>query len=549
MRPPPDALAFLAGLSQALAVSIDLDETLALAVHRIIDFMQAEAASLFLLDEKAAEPTLECRICAGPIDVRGLRVAVGQGVVGRAVAENALQVVADATTDPRVWRPVDRPDMPPACSLACAPLRTAAGPIGALEIINRLDGRPFTRADAELLDVIAAPAALAIGNARMARELLAQQRLRREFELARRLQRSLLPRRRRDWPVAAVNCPAHEISGDFYDFFELPDGRIGFVVGDVSGKGMDAALLMVRAASLLRWIGKDGLAPGAWLARANAELLATARDGRFVCALVGACDVAASRVTWASAGFPPVLIERDGRFERSLAGGPPLAVLAEARFTEESRELAGGTFVAFSDGATDVRDAAGEPIGVAGFEALLGTTREVPPRRRLRRLLQALRRRRLVDDTTLLAIRAPVAELLLEAHVPARADALRGLRAKARRRLRGHGIAPALVEQLLLAVDEACTNIIRHAYGEDADGRIALRIFGRGPELEFELDDEAPCVDPDCIRPRAFDPERPGGLGLALIERVMDGWSIRPDERGCGNHLRMHRRIGRGEWA
>ena len=142
-----------------------------------------------------------------------------------------------------------------------------------------------------MLRLIAAPTALAINNARMANDLVEQQRMKREFDLARKLQKSLLPKRRRGtFPVLGINLPAHEISGDFYDYFELADGRIAFVVGDISGKGLDAALLMIRAASLLRWAGKDGIAPGAWLARANEELCETTHDGRFVCALVGYCD-------------------------------------------------------------------------------------------------------------------------------------------------------------------------------------------------------------------------------------------------------------------
>ena len=301
-------LAFLADLSQALAVSLDLAKTLSEAVTRVADFMQVEAASLFLLDNEAQDPAagvLECRICVGPVDLTGTRLAVGQGVVGRAVATNTTQIVTDAREDARVWRAADEETGFVTRSLICAPLATAAGPIGAFEIVNRRDGAPFSAQDAELLGLVAAPAALAINNARMARNLLEQQRLRREFDLARRLQKSLLPKRRRDaFPVVGVNRPAHEISGDFYDYFDLADGRVGFVVGDISGKGLDAALLMVRAASLLRWAGKDGIEPAAWLARANDELCETTQDGRFVCALVGYCDRAATRVRFAGGQQP-----------------------------------------------------------------------------------------------------------------------------------------------------------------------------------------------------------------------------------------------------
>ena len=132
------ALGFLADLSQTLALSLDLRTTLPRALTRIADFMQAEAASLFLLDEKTN--LLECRICVGPVDISGLRVAVGQGVVGRAVAENATQIVRDAQSDERVNVRVDAETGFVTRSILCAPLSTANGPIGALEVINRRGG-------------------------------------------------------------------------------------------------------------------------------------------------------------------------------------------------------------------------------------------------------------------------------------------------------------------------------------------------------------------------------------------------------------------------
>jgi sigma-B regulation protein RsbU (phosphoserine phosphatase) len=538
-------LAFLSELSQALAVSLDLRQTLSETVNRVVDFMQVEAASLFLLDPQTL--VLDCRICVGPVDITGVRLAVGQGIVGRAAAENATQIVADAVNDSRVWHAADDTTGFVTHSLVCAPLRTAAGPIGVLEIVNRRDGEPFSSADAELLDLVAAPAALAINNARMASTLLEQQRLKREFDLARRLQKSLLPKRRRDnFPVVGVNRPAHEISGDFYDHFELADGRVGFVVGDISGKGLDAALLMVRAASLLRWAGKDGVAPAAWLARANEELCETTQDGRFVCALVGYCDRAATRVHFAGAGFPPVIVQRDGAFVDYPSGGPPLGILPGVTFEEHEIELDGGTFYAFSDGATDVRDEAGQPIGNAGVRALIARHAHDSLEVRLRGLLADLKRLRLVDDTTLLLVEAPRAEhpeLLLARRMPARAESLRELRSAVRSTLDELGVDPQLRDRLVLAVDEACANIIRHGYGADCEGDIDLRVQRTGTLLSFELADTAPCVDPARLRAQPLGEFRCGGFGIALIDEVMDDWHIEPVAGGRGNRLILHKRI------
>ncbi|WP_348057538.1 SpoIIE family protein phosphatase [Dokdonella sp.] len=541
-----ETLAFLADLSRTLAVSLDLRKTLSEAVTRVADFMQVEAASLFLLDPESR--VLECRICVGPVDITGSRLALGQGVVGRAVAENAAQVVADATTDARVWRAADDDNGFVTRSLVCAPLATADGPIGALEIVNRRDGQPFSDADAELLGIIAAPAALAINNARMAGNLLEQQRLKREFDLARRLQKSMLPKRRRDnFPVIGVNRPAHEISGDFYDHFELADGRVAFLVGDVSGKGLDAALLMVRAASLLRWAGKDGVSPSAWLARANDELCETTQDGRFVCALVGYCDRAATRVHFAGAGFPPVIVRRGGVFTDFPSGGPPLGIMTGLVYEDHEVALDGGTLYAFSDGATDVRDAGGTPIGNEGVRALIARHAESSPHARLRGLLGDLKQLRLVDDTTLLLVetsRAETADVLLDHRIPANAHALRGLRAAIRQALDRLHIEPLLRDRLVLAVDEASANIIRHAYGPERTGEIGLRMLLAGSVLTFELTDTAPRVDPQELRPKPLGECRCGGFGIALIDEVMDSWNIEAAASVHGNRLILRKRLG-----
>ena len=538
-------LAFLADLSQAFAVSLDLRKTLPEAITRVADFMQAEGASLFLLEP--ATRVLECRICVGPVDMTGVRLSIGQGVVGLAVAENATQIVTDAATDPRVWRAGDEASGFVTKSLLCAPLGTAAGPIGVIELVNRRDGHSFDAEDAEMLRLIAAPTSLAINNARMANELVEQQRMKREFDLARKLQKSLLPKRRRGvFPVLGVNLPAHEISGDFYDYFELPDGRIGFVVGDISGKGLDAALLMIRAASLLRWAGKDGIAPGAWLARANDELCETTHDGRFVCALVGYSDRDGNALQFAGAGFPPALVYRRGAFYEYASGGPQLAIMAGIAFEQHEVELNGGSLYAFSDGATDVRDADGKRLGNDGVRELIKRHATMAPDARLRALLSDLKHLKLVDDTTLLLIekpRAHDAQVLLEHHMPARAEYLRDMRNALRKLLDQLGLERALRDRLVLAVDEACTNIIRHAYGGQAAGGIGLRVSRADDVLSFELTDDAPCIDPDRMRPKPLGECRAGGLGVALIDTVMDTWHVEPASARCGNRLVLRKRI------
>ena len=396
----------LAELSQSLAVSLDLGKTLSRAVSRIADCMNAEAASLFLLD--ATGEKLVCRACHGPVDVTGLTLPKSLGIVGRTFELNEAQMVRDAHLDPDFIGKVDAKTGFTTKSVLCAPLVTQKGPIGVLEVINKRDEDGlFDFDDRDMLRLLAAPTALAVSNAELVGELMEQNRIKRELQLARRMQRSLLPKRRRDhFPIIGINRPAREISGDWFDYFEMPDGRIAFAIGDVSGKGLDAAMLMVRCASLLRWAGKDASPPGHWLARVNDELCETVGGGMFVCVVVGYYDPRTHRAIWANAGFPPAMLRRrDGTSDTFNAEGPPLAIVPHVIYPPQEASLAdGGSLYFYSDGVTDVRDENRQPIGVDGVRALLDRYAELPAEARLRGIIGELRRMRLADDTTLLVV-------------------------------------------------------------------------------------------------------------------------------------------------
>ena len=105
------------------------------------------------------------------------------------------------------------------------------------------------------------------------------------------------------------------------------------------------------------------------------------------------------------------------------------------------------------------------------------------------------------------------------------------------------GVENVLRQSLVLAVDEACANVIRHAYGGPCESRIELRLTQEGPELHFELRDFAPCVDPDKVKPRDLDDARPGGLGINFIDTLMDSWTLQPLADRPGNLLTMRKRL------
>ena len=310
-----EAMELVAALGRDFVSTLDIERTLASALRRIADHVGAEAGSLFMLE--AAGKTLRCHASVGPTDIVGLTIAADQGIAGRAVQRNIGEIVRDVSRDPQFNRSVDQKTGFTTRSILCAPLSVKDERIGAIQLINKRGGDGlFDGDDLNLLAVLASSAALAILNARMAAKLVEQERVRRELELAAEIQRSLLPEAEADdFPVHGINRPARTVSGDFFDFFPLADGRICFALGDVSGKGMNAALLMAKAASLFRCLGKTIHQPGRLLAQINAEIAETATLGMFITMVVGIYDPRTGIARFSNAGHEPLqLYAPDGSF-------------------------------------------------------------------------------------------------------------------------------------------------------------------------------------------------------------------------------------------
>lgn len=134
-------------------------------------------------------------------------------------------------------------------------------------------------------------------------------------------------------------------------------------------------------------------------------------------------------------------------------------------------------------------------------------------------------------------------KLLLDLEIPARAEAMAGMRTALTCVLGSLQMQYKERDRLVLAVHEACTNVIRHAYRDRPDGTIRLQLRRIRGQLCFRLRDHAPPVDPSCIKPRDLTQCRPGGLGINIIDETMDSWSLRPLKHRGGNVLHMRRRL------
>ena len=325
---------------------------------------------------------------------------------------------------------------------------------------------------------------------------------------------------------------------------------------------MNAALLMAKTASLYRCLGKTEHSPGRLLGRINEEIYETATRGMFVTMVGGIYDPASGLVRLANAGHEPPLHHAAGGGFRSLpADAPPLGIAPLAAGSDGVPEiellLDGGALYLFTDGVTEGFLEDGSPLEVDGMKALIEENSSLPAGERLLAVVGRILREdeALHDDLTILAVDdgdqaarraadgAGAGERILEIAFPSQAGQLKKVRAKVRDTARLCGFGADAVHDIVLAVDEACQNVIRHAYGGSAEGEIVLEMYRAGDDLVVLLRDFAEPTDVATVKPRDLDDVRPGGLGTHFMAEVMDRAEFLPPPEGGGNLLRMVKRI------
>lgn len=538
----------LARVASSFSQTLDIDLALANGIEQVMEILGVEAASIFLYNER--RDGLVCKASCGPIDINGLEVSASHGIVGRAAEADEPILIRDVYESEDFSPDVDDLTGFRSRSIMAAPLNVGDQRMGAIEVINRKpNGRQgngaafFSEADRSVLRLVASAAALAIHSAALASKALQQERLQREVELAAVVQRSLLPKDADDAVgIVGRNWPARETSGDFFDYFPIDERYWGFNIADVSGKGLNAALLGAQASSLLRSHGRLERHPGRLLKRINRELCESSVQGMFVTAIAGVFDTVRQVIRLTNAGNPPALLQIGEGIREFSADGPPLGIVEDIDYPEREFDLGGGMLLMFSDGLSESQDEAGDELGVEGVRALL---EGLGPRRGLgavEALAASVRKEgeAQADDITILTIGAPCeAFASIEQHfdadvacitLEARADLLTEVRQFVPRACRhllqqaGEGVAvgEALLDDLVLAIDEACMNVVQHAYHGQAGHGMSLCIRYHAGALIFQLGDEAIRVDEGCMQSRCLNEIRPGGLGVHFIRSIMD---------------------------
>lgn len=263
-------------------------------------------------------------------------------------------------------------------SVAVAPL-TMHGNVNGYLFTARAKGNTFDTDDRKSLQAFAYYAAVALENAILIKKSIEKERIEKELDVARDIQRKILPAKvpsSSKLSISALFIPAFEVGGDYYDFFELNEGHLGFVVADVSGKGISAAFIMAEVKGIFESLSKLIQKPAELLEKVNEVLKGNIERKNFVTAVYGIINRETGKITLARAGHTPSILCKEGKISRLQPAGIGLGLDYTNNFSKSMKELEiqlnnNDIFVCYSDGIPEAKNSLGEDFGYERFERII----------------------------------------------------------------------------------------------------------------------------------------------------------------------------------
>lgn len=433
------------------------------------------------------------------------------------------------------------------------PLVSQGELIGLLNLGNRLSEQEYSTDDRRLLNNLASQAAPALRVAQLAYQQQLQarerERLEQELRVARFIQQNLLPRelpQMPGWKIAAFWQPAREVSGDFYDFIPMPDGRLGFLVADVTDKGVPASLVMATTRSLLRSNAERHSTPGKVLETTNDLLCPDIPEKMFVTCLYGVLDPQTGEIVLANAGHNlPYQHTKDGMIERR-ARGMPLGLMPGMVYNEITIQMEpGDTLLLTSDGLIEAHNTQREMFGFDRVKALVAGHKDGDMVQAILQAFQAFTGADYVqeDDMTLVTLSFNPAQPGSAAHqstsfeIPSQPGNERQAAAQVLAALQYLNLDATRQKRLETAVAEAAMNAMEHGNGYNPDLLVKITVTQEQDKLTIRVADQgsgAPIptgIDPD-LDAKLAGLQSPRGWGLFLIKNMVDELNTYHDQNG-----------------
>jgi serine phosphatase RsbU (regulator of sigma subunit) len=350
--------------SEKLAALLDLTTVAKTSLELASQLIKASGGSVMLLDD--ATQTLNVIADFGQPLKAAAGIKLGEGIVGGIAASGNAEIINYLPSHSQYVSEYEG-----IVSLACAPLKVNERVNGVIVLVSAAPVN-YTAADLKLLMTLALQTATAIENALLfgktvqaAKDREQLLSITKELDVASRIQKSMVPRKfppfpeRDEFEILATMTPAKEVGGDFYDFFLIDEEQLGFVIGDVSGKGVPAALYMAVCRTLIKSTALRGLPPQVCLEQINGMLAAEGVSNMFVTVFYGILNTRSGEVAYCNGGHnPPYILRRDGRVEATeMTGGLVLGVFGKATYQAKQITLgAGDGLFLYTDGITEAMD-------------------------------------------------------------------------------------------------------------------------------------------------------------------------------------------------
>lgn len=374
LRRAVDELAILNNLALSIGGSLDSEKIMRSIIGKSIRSLDAEQGDITLVDEDEFNPahTLVRSMISSN---NNEPLHLNQNLIGWMQIHKKPLRINDPANDKR-FRNVQWDSS--IHNIVSAPLIAKSKIIGILTVYNKIQGinSGFTESDQRLLSIIAAQSAQVVENARLYEEEKALQFVRRELELAADIQKKMLPSSApeiNDYVLSGRNLTAQTVGGDYYDFIQVDKNRYAFCLGDISGKGLPASLLMSNLQAILRGQTLHLNEPSKILKNANHLLYQSTSPEKFATLFLGILDIESHLLSYCCAGHEyPFLIKLNRSHTRLKSGGIPLAVLDNQEFTSDTLQLEkGDCLFVYSDGITDNMDKDGVQFGEERLEKML----------------------------------------------------------------------------------------------------------------------------------------------------------------------------------
>lgn len=534
----------LVDVARSLGQVMDLDALLDEILRRSQEVMGAEATTIYLLDSATQELIINsARGDSAPM-LFGARIPKGVGIAGTVYESRVTINIPDAYSDPRFNPEMDKKTGFHTRCLLTVPLMNGEHCLGVFQAVNAMGREHFDQSDEDICEAFSGLIVSALLRIEAQKRQMEEIKRQQEMSLATEVQQAFLPEPKLTFESCRVRMhyiPARNVGGDFYFVHPCPDNRFLVGLGDVSGKGIPAALNMASAAATIRalanLLSKD---LGEWVTEVNVQLSKSLHAGRFIGMTFLLADPENGHIHIVAAGQYPPFRQRGQHWTHpDCPNQLPLGVLSGFQYKTTTHSLMpGDQWMLFSDGITEARNPEGEEFTEEQFlKSLIGG---LTPSKTFDHAVQSwetfVNGAPQHDDASL---------MLLD---------WRGLKPPSRKEhtccptqlgcgrdfietwVQYAGFDDITSGQIVLAVDEAVTNVYRYAY-EGKPGPLTFEANIKDDSLEINLHDEGIPVDTSKIKGRALDDVRPGGLGTVLLGRIFDEYEYHPREAGTILHL------------